>query len=133
MFARPQLPSENEAHPIRLTPMALNDSIRPANLLHKLERDVIVREGFDRRLERLRKVVLCLHAQLTYVPHTCVSVLYTNLCDAGLSCKLSPPKIARTTDFKLRTQEGGLAERIGFTSGDEHFFIDVCVNPWSQT
>jgi chemotaxis protein CheX len=56
----------------------------------------------------------------------------SNLCDAGLTCKLSPPKIAATTDFKLRTQEGGLAERIGFQSDDEEFFVDVCVNPWSK-
>jgi chemotaxis protein CheX len=56
----------------------------------------------------------------------------SNLCDAGLSCKLSPPKIATTTDFKLRPQEGGLAERIGFQSGEVDFFVDVCVNPWSE-
>jgi len=56
----------------------------------------------------------------------------SNLCDAGLTCKLSPPVIAKTNDSKLRSQEGGLAERIGFVSGDVHFFVDVCVNPWSQ-
>ncbi len=56
----------------------------------------------------------------------------SSLCDAGLTCKLSPPKIVTTTDFKLRTQEGGLAERIGFQSDDEDFFVDVCVNPWSK-
>ncbi len=55
----------------------------------------------------------------------------SNLCDAGLTCKLSPPKIARTNDSKLRSEEGGLAERIGFTSDNVHFFVDVCVNPWS--
>jgi chemotaxis protein CheX len=56
----------------------------------------------------------------------------SNLCDAGLTCKLSPPKIAKTNDSKLRSQEGGLAERIGFVSDELHFFVDVCVNPWSQ-
>jgi len=56
----------------------------------------------------------------------------SNLCDAGLPCKLSPPQITVTSDFKLRSQEGGLAERIGFTSNDAHFFVDVYVNPWSQ-
>jgi len=56
----------------------------------------------------------------------------SNLCDAGLTCKLSPPQITKTNDSKLRAQEGGLAERIGFVSGDVHFFVDVCVNPWSQ-
>lgn len=56
----------------------------------------------------------------------------SNLCDAGLACRLSPPKITRTNDSKLRSQEGGLAERIGFRSGDVHFFVDVCVNPWAR-
>lgn len=56
----------------------------------------------------------------------------SNLCDAGLTCKLSPPKITRTNDSKLRSVEGGLAERIGFRSDDVHFFVDVCVNPWNQ-
>ncbi|MGB8168666.1 MAG: chemotaxis protein CheX [Chthoniobacteraceae bacterium] len=56
----------------------------------------------------------------------------SNLCDAGLTCKLSPPTITRTNESKLRVQEGGLAERIGFVSDDVHFFVDVCVNPWSE-
>lgn len=56
----------------------------------------------------------------------------SNLCDAGLTCKLGPPRIAKCHDFKLRSQEGGLAERIGFTSGDVCFFVDVGVNPWNQ-
>jgi chemotaxis protein CheX len=55
----------------------------------------------------------------------------SNLCDAGLPCKLSPPQIAHTEDFKLRTQEDGLAERLGFKTGDTEFFVDIAVNPWS--
>ena len=55
----------------------------------------------------------------------------SNLCDAGLTCKLSPPKIEMTDNFKLRPLEGGLAERNGFRSADVAFFVDVCVNPWS--
>lgn len=56
----------------------------------------------------------------------------SSLCDAGLTCKLSPPQIAVTNDFKLRAPEGTLAERLGFVSDDIHFFVDVCVNPWNQ-
>lgn len=56
----------------------------------------------------------------------------SNLCDAGLTCKLSLPKIGETSDFKLRPLEGGLGERIGFVSDDVEFFVDVCVNPWGE-
>ena len=56
----------------------------------------------------------------------------SNLCDAGLNCKLSPPAIARTSDFKLRTTSGSLAERIGFHSDDLNLLVDLNVNPWGE-
>lgn len=56
----------------------------------------------------------------------------SNLCDAGLSCKLNPPKIGRTNEFKLRAQSGGLAERTGFRGGDIEIFVDILVNPWND-
>lgn len=55
----------------------------------------------------------------------------SNLCDAGLECKLSPPKISRTTEFKLNTA-GGLAERLGFRAKDMDLFVDIRVNPWDD-
>lgn len=56
----------------------------------------------------------------------------SNLCDAGLSCKLNPPKISRTNDFKLRASDGGLAERTGFRGAEIEIFVDILVNPWSD-
>jgi chemotaxis protein CheX len=56
----------------------------------------------------------------------------SNLCDAGLNCKLSPPAITRTSDFELRSAEGGLAERIGLCGPDLNLFVDLNVNPWAE-
>ena len=56
----------------------------------------------------------------------------SNLCDAGLNCKLSPPKIARTDAFKLHTLGGGLAGRLGFKSPEVELFVDILVNPWND-
>lgn len=58
----------------------------------------------------------------------------SNLCDAGLDCKLSPPKIRRTEEFNLRVVDGGLSERHGFRSSSPNleFFADLSVNPWSD-
>lgn len=53
----------------------------------------------------------------------------SNLCDAGLNCKLSPPKISRTGEFKLQAN-GGLAERLGFIAPNVVLFVDIRVNPW---
>lgn len=56
----------------------------------------------------------------------------SNLCDAGLNCKLSPPNITHTTDFKLRTVNGGTSQRYGFRAKELDFFADLSVNPWSE-
>ncbi len=56
----------------------------------------------------------------------------SNLCDAGLACKLSPPAISRTEDFGLKKAEGGLAERIGLCGPDLSLFVDLNVNPWAE-
>ena len=56
----------------------------------------------------------------------------SNLCAAGLSCKLSPPKITRTEVFKLRTVDGGTAQRYGFRAAELDFFADLSVNPWTE-
>ena len=56
----------------------------------------------------------------------------SNLCDAGLTCKLNPPAISRTDVFKLRATDGGLAERTGFRAQDIEIFVDILVNPWGD-
>lgn len=56
----------------------------------------------------------------------------SNLCDAGLTCKLSPPKIDRTEEFKLRVVDGGTSQRHGFRAKELDFFADLSVNPWSE-
>jgi len=56
----------------------------------------------------------------------------SNLCDAGLDCKLTPPIIRRTEEFNLRVVDGGLSERHGFRSSEFEFFADLSVNPWAD-
>lgn len=56
----------------------------------------------------------------------------SNLCDAGLSCKLAAPKIVRTSQFKLRIVDGGTSERQGFRAAELDFFADLSVNPWND-
>ena len=56
----------------------------------------------------------------------------SNLCDAGLQCRIAPPKISRTSEFKLRASTGGLAERTGFRAAEMQLFVDILVNPWND-
>lgn len=54
----------------------------------------------------------------------------SNLCDAGLDCKLSAPRISPTQDFNLACVKGGSSERYAFHSEVVEFFADLTVNPW---
>lgn len=56
----------------------------------------------------------------------------SNLCDAGLACKLSTPSISRTETFQLGRLIGGFAERMAFRAPDLSVFVDITVNPWSH-
>ena len=60
-----------------------------------------------------------------------VGTFKSNLCDAGLDCKLTPPQISRTPDLALPARPGGLAERMGFRAPDIDLFVDIVVDPWS--
>jgi CheY-specific phosphatase CheX len=55
----------------------------------------------------------------------------SNLCDAGLDCRLQPPEIKRTADLQTPTVRGGGLERMAFQSGSVVLFVDVTVNPWN--
>jgi len=56
----------------------------------------------------------------------------SNLCDAGLDCKLQPPKVGMTDDFSAPVEPGGGLERLAFRSGDMSIFVEVTANPWTE-
>ena len=57
--------------------------------------------------------------------------LRSNLSDAHLDCKLSPPKISCTPDFAIFKPSGNVAERYGFRAQEIDLFVDISVNPKS--
>lgn len=56
----------------------------------------------------------------------------SNLCDAGLDCKLEPPKVWRTSEAYTVVVPGGSLERMAFRAGDMIVVVDVAVNPWNE-
>jgi CheY-like chemotaxis protein len=57
----------------------------------------------------------------------------SNLSDAGLSSRLSPPKISRTAHFRVNAVWGGLSERLAFHSAEiSALFLDISINPWNE-
>jgi len=54
----------------------------------------------------------------------------SNLCDAGLECKLAPPEVRTTSDFSSVTRRAGSIERMAFTTGNIQIFVEVTANPW---
>lgn len=55
----------------------------------------------------------------------------SNLCDAGLDCKLYPPVVKPSMDLHTPTVPGGSMERMAFRAEKIYFFVDVTANPWS--
>jgi len=56
----------------------------------------------------------------------------SNLCDAGLDCRLEPPDVRRTEDFSTPCVPGGGVERMAFQTKGIVLFVDITVNPWGQ-
>ena len=56
----------------------------------------------------------------------------SNLCDAGLNCRLQPPVVKRTTDFSGTAARRGVLERMVFQTGQILVFVDLTVNPWQN-
>lgn len=56
----------------------------------------------------------------------------SNLCDAGLDCKLQPPKVGMTEDLETPVEPGGGLERLAFKTDKMQIFIDVTANPWTD-
>ena len=55
----------------------------------------------------------------------------SNLCDAGLDCKLQPPKVGMTEDFETPVEPGGGLERLAFRTDKFQIFVEVTANPWT--
>jgi CheY-specific phosphatase CheX len=56
----------------------------------------------------------------------------SNLCDAGLDCRLEPPRVRQTSDFSTPRIPGGSLERMTFRTGQIRLFVDLQVNPWND-
>jgi CheY-specific phosphatase CheX len=55
----------------------------------------------------------------------------SNLCDAGLTCRLEPPTVKRTSNLETPTIPGGGLERMAFRAGRIQLFVTVTVNPFN--
>jgi CheY-specific phosphatase CheX len=55
----------------------------------------------------------------------------SNLCDAGLDCKLQPPEVRLSTDTYSPKVPGGGLERMTFRTEKVQIFVDVTANPWN--
>ena len=56
----------------------------------------------------------------------------SNLCDAGLDCKLQPPRVGMTDDISTPVEPGGGLERLAFRADKIEIFVEVTANPWAD-
>ena len=56
--------------------------------------------------------------------------LNSNLCDAGLDCRLHTPTISHNNAFEIETVPGGGWEQAVFHAPGILLFVDLTVNPW---
>ena len=56
----------------------------------------------------------------------------SNLCDAGLDCRLQPPEVKLSTDLHTPSLPGGGMERMAFRAEKIQLFVDVIANPWNS-
>jgi CheY-specific phosphatase CheX len=56
----------------------------------------------------------------------------SNLCDAGLECKLTPPDVKASLDLASPVEPGGAIERMAFQGPGVMLFVDVTANPWAD-
>ncbi len=56
----------------------------------------------------------------------------SNLCDAGLDCRLQTPRVTLTEEFGTPNAPGGSLERMTFHAGRLILYVDVWVNPWGD-
>ena len=55
----------------------------------------------------------------------------SNLCDAGLGCRLEPPFVNQTSASSHLNLSRGSWEHMAFSTGKIALFIDLKVNPWN--
>jgi len=55
----------------------------------------------------------------------------SNLCDAGLVCRLQTPNVRTSEDLETPSTAGGGIERMAFRSGSIVLHVDLTVNPWN--
>lgn len=56
----------------------------------------------------------------------------SNLCDAGLDCKLTPPDVKPTDNFSTPSEPGSSIEHMAFRAGNILLYVDVTANPWND-
>jgi CheY-specific phosphatase CheX len=56
----------------------------------------------------------------------------SNLCDAGLDCRIETPQVARSLQFYTDPIPGGGLEHMAFQAPPITLFVDVTVNPWND-
>jgi CheY-like chemotaxis protein len=55
----------------------------------------------------------------------------SNLCDAGLDCRLEPPQVSRVPNFSSAPIPRGSVEKMAFRAVPITLFVDVAANPWN--
>lgn len=56
----------------------------------------------------------------------------SNLCDAGLDCRLQPPQVESSNCANVPRLSGSSLERMAFRAPGLFLFVDVEVNPWND-
>ena len=56
----------------------------------------------------------------------------SNLCDAGLDCRLQTPEVKLSSDYHTPSAPGSGVERMALRAGKIHLFVDVTANPWND-
>jgi CheY-specific phosphatase CheX len=54
----------------------------------------------------------------------------SNLADAGLQSRLTPPKVRRTAEFEMHRISGSMSERVAFRASQMIVIVDIIVDPW---
>jgi len=62
----------------------------------------------------------------------CTGNFKSNLCDAGLECKLQPPQVRRTSETEDELADGGGRERMAFQAPNVNLFVNLHVNPFNE-